>query len=114
MTWGQGSPTGWRKARQQVLTRDQYQCQLHYPCCTGYATQVDHIANIAETHQSRSDANDPDGLQAVCGPCHQVKTSREAAAGRRRNQVQWRRPPENHPGLKRVGGHPSPPVPPAT
>jgi 5-methylcytosine-specific restriction protein A len=100
VTWGQGSPTGWRKARRTVLERDQYVCQLNYDVCTGMATQADHIDNVATTGQARRDANDIDGLQAVCGPCHQVKTSREAAAGRRRNHVDWRRPAERHPGLR--------------
>jgi 5-methylcytosine-specific restriction protein A len=97
MTWGQGSTTGWRKARKQALERDNYECQLDYDVCIGYATEADHITNLASTgHQSRGQAPvKVDDLQAVCGPCHQVKTSREAAAGRR---VEWRRPPDRHPG----------------
>lgn len=100
MTWGQGSTTGWRKARKQALERDGYECQLNYDVCIGYATQVDHIHNVAASSTPRSDANDPNGLQAVCSPCHQVKTSREAAAGRRRTQAAWQRTPERHPGLR--------------
>jgi 5-methylcytosine-specific restriction endonuclease McrA len=113
MTWGQGSPPGWRKARKQVLDRDRHTCQLDYDCCIGYATQVDHITNVASTKQHRAEANDPNGLQAVCAPCHQVKTSREAAAGRLANPITWRRPPERHPGLTPRGG-PLPPAHPST
>lgn len=99
MTWGQGSPAGWRKARKHTLERDHYECQLHYDVCIGYATEVDHITNLAAQGQSR-DTTTHDDLQAVCKPCHQVKTSIEAAAGRRRHRTTWRREPERHPGLR--------------
>lgn len=100
MTWGQGTPAGWRKARKQALERDHYECQLDYDVCIGYATEVDHITNLAALGRSRDTAVHVDDLQAVCKPCHQVKTSREAAAGRRRHRADWRRPAESHPGLR--------------
>jgi 5-methylcytosine-specific restriction protein A len=95
-TYGQGSTRAWRKVRVTVLQRDKYQCQLRYTGCAGHATEVDHITNLATTHTARRDAIEPDECQAVCKPCHDVKTAQE----RRRPRVTWLRPAERHPGLK--------------
>ena len=60
--------------RERILQRDGYLCQ---PCLrTGRptpATQVDHIIPKA-----KGGADDDDNLQAICGPCHDAKTAREA------------------------------------
>ena len=83
--------TAWRKLRQQVLTRDHYQCQERGPTCIGYATEVDHTGNIT----SGGAVLDPANARAICAPCHLVKTQTEARRGRN----QWKRQPERHPGL---------------
>ncbi|WP_410934349.1 HNH endonuclease [Pseudomonas sp. W5-01] len=54
--------------------RDQYTCQS---CGTvTLDLEVDHIINIAQGG-SDDDAN----LQALCVPCHKVKTAQESAHG---------------------------------
>jgi 5-methylcytosine-specific restriction protein A len=99
--WGQrGVP---KKIREQVLRRDRYRCRLQLPGCVGEATEVDHITNVAALGVSRAQANQPDGLQSACGPCHKVKTQQERTAGIRRHHAEraaaGRRPDEPHPGL---------------
>lgn len=80
-----------------VRVRDNGECQLRYPCCTGQFDHLDHKRNLASQHRSRRDPVTADELQCVCVPCHKLKTQREAAAGR----TSWRRPAERHPGLLR-------------
>jgi 5-methylcytosine-specific restriction protein A len=98
MPWKNGrSRTSERehKARRlRVLRRDRYRCQLAYPGCVGRATISDHIVNLA-AGGADTDANS----QAVCEPCHDTKTQREAAAARRAQVAQLRHPSEGHPGL---------------
>ncbi|MER7908292.1 hypothetical protein [Streptomyces sp. NPDC096068] len=54
----------------------------------------DHIIAKADDH---SDA----GLQGVCGPCHDQKSSAEGHAVQRANPRPGRtRPPEPHPGMR--------------
>ena len=74
-TWGQrGVP---RVLRQRILDRDRGRCQLRYPGCTGVATEVDHIVNVARLGVSRAHATDEINLQSVCSACHRRKTERE-------------------------------------
>ncbi len=95
-TTGQGSTWAWRKVRAAVLERDRHRCQLQYDCCTGTATEVDHIDPIAETGGNRSVIPPVSRLQSVCAPCHTRRTQNQARAGRSR----WKRQPEPHPGLR--------------
>lgn len=81
----------WRRVRAVVLARDGGACQLRLPGCAGVAAQVDKVRPVAQG----GDPFDLGNLQAVCAPCHRVKTQRDAAAGR----VSERRPAERHPGL---------------
>nr|WP_300312778.1 HNH endonuclease [Halomonas sp.] len=68
----------WRRQRERILKRDKGLCQ---PCWRAGrvtpATEVDHIVNLASGGDG-SDAN----LEAICEPCHQVKTLSEARRGR--------------------------------
>jgi 5-methylcytosine-specific restriction protein A len=81
VTWGdtsrhaRGYNTRWDKLRKRILARDMHLCQ---PCLdAGIATparEVDHI-----TPKANGGTDDADNLQAICTPCHQDKTAREAA-----------------------------------
>lgn len=88
--------SGWDETRatKRVLDRDDHRCQIRGPGCLGYATEVDHVVPLSATGPAGDhDAN----KQAACGPCHQAKTTAEAATGRAKKSR--RRPPERHPGL---------------
>ncbi|MBA0054284.1 HNH endonuclease [Streptomyces sp. AJS327] len=89
-------PADWPKRRALVLKRDGYQCTATLADgqrCTAPATDVDHAV--------ARDVHDVDALASLCGWCHQQKTAREAADGRRRAQgrrpSRWR-PESRHPG----------------
>lgn len=77
----------WSKA---VLQRDNHQCQIRGPRCTGVATQADHIREHSEGGPLTLDNG-----QAVCVPCHLQKTSEHA------NRTRWANrgthPTETHP-----------------
>lgn len=63
--WGNGSTRAWRQLRAWVLARDNHQCQIRLPGCTGHATHVDHIITKAD------DGLDiPENLRAACQPCN--------------------------------------------
>lgn len=71
----------WRRKRDAVMARDKYLCQP----CVGYgrltlADEVDHIVPQAE---GGTDAES--NLQAICRPCHDVKTRAEIARGANRS-----------------------------
>lgn len=83
-------PPDWPRRRARILRRDGYRCQLRYDGCRGIATEVDHI--------DQDDNHADDKLQAVCAPCHAVKTQREAADARAAIRDRGRRAPEAHPG----------------
>lgn len=73
--WGSGrGGRPWRRKRATILVRDQYTCQS---CGTvTLDLEVDHIINIAQG------GNDDDtNLQALCVPCHKLKTAEESARG---------------------------------
>jgi 5-methylcytosine-specific restriction protein A len=67
------SQTGWKMQRARTLQRDNHTCQIRGPRCTIEATQVDHIRSAAA-----GGTNQLTNLQAVCKPCHDLKTAREA------------------------------------
>ena len=73
--WGSGrGGRPWRRKRAAILVRDEYTCQA-----CGIITlklEVDHIVNRA-----RGGLDDEENLQALCIPCHKLKTAAEAAAG---------------------------------
>lgn len=99
MTWGQGSSRAYRKARAQVLERDERRCQLRYSVCIGIASEVDHITNLATLGRNRTDVIDTNDWQAVCPPCHRIKTRIENGD----TNPRWHprravRPQQPHPG----------------
>jgi 5-methylcytosine-specific restriction protein A len=82
-------PPGWRRIRAAILERD--------PICKNCGVRpsafCDHIIAKADDHQ-------PEGLQGLCGPCHDQKSSREGNDAQRANPRPGRqRPQEKHPGL---------------
>lgn len=68
----------WKIIRAQVMRRDNHLCQV---CIANGvmtpATAVDHIVNKAD-----GGTDEPSNLQAICDPCHEVKTAAEAITGR--------------------------------
>ena len=106
-TRGQRPHPQWRKVRAAILERDNHQCRIREPGCTGTATTVDHIISLARLGIHRSDPRslDPANLTAACTHCHDLKTRREtskataqsniARATARRQRLTLHRP---HPG----------------
>jgi 5-methylcytosine-specific restriction endonuclease McrA len=80
-------PTDWPERRLAVLERDGWCCRLRFAPCVGAASDADHI-KAGDDHRLEN-------LQAVCEPCHRVKSSREGHEAR----LRLRRPPEPHPAL---------------
>lgn len=78
------------KVARRVMRRDTHRCQIAGPGCAGEAIQVDHIVPVFE-----GGVNELSNLQAVCGPCHEVKTQVEAQ--RARMKLSRKRPPMRHP-----------------
>ena len=82
-------PASWPKIRARILARDPI-CKM---CGVRPSAFCDHIIAKADDH---SDA----GLQGLCGPCHDQKSSREGNEAQRANPRPGRqRPSEQHPGL---------------
>lgn len=76
--WGTGrGGATWMRTRARILRRDMHCCQ---PCArrgaTVQALEVDHIVPIAQ-----GGTDDHANLQAICKPCHAVKTAGEASRG---------------------------------
>lgn len=75
-SWGSGrGGRPWRRKRAAILVRDNYTCRV-----CGLITkdlEVDHIVNVAQ-----GGTDDDENLQAICIPCHKVKTARESSAHR--------------------------------
>lgn len=83
-------PSGWSKIRAQILARDPV-CKI---CDVRPSRFCDHI-------QAKADDHSEAGLQGVCGPCHDQKSSAEGNAAQRENPRPGKtRPAEQHPGLK--------------
>ncbi|MBB1253184.1 HNH endonuclease [Streptomyces sp. OF3] len=81
-------PPGWKRIRARILARDPV-CAL---CGVRPSTHCDHI-------HAKTDDHSDTGLQGVCGPCHDAKSSREGNAAPRTRPGR-RRPPEPHPGMR--------------
>lgn len=67
----------WPTVRKAILERDQYQCQIQGPRCTGLANTVDHIIPV----QKGGAWWDPDNLRAACAKCndHRIDRTRNEA-----------------------------------
>ncbi len=108
MPWEQNRRPGRRAFPQPIaraiLERDQ-QCMVNLTDhCTGNAEIADHVTGWADATAAGWDPDDidhPDNGQAVCTPCHTVKTQAEAARGRARTAPRRsrQRQREQHPGL---------------
>ena len=73
----------WRKLRAQVLLRDGFRCQV---CGRAGKMEVDHIVPM----EKGGHPTDPDGLQAICVPCHIDKTRGERGAAEIPGHAEWR------------------------
>ena len=78
--------------RTRILRRDGHTCQM---CGSqGVPLEIDHRNN------TRGPGYDSDeNLWALCGPCHEPKSKKEAVAGARRRRALGYYPRERHPGL---------------
>jgi 5-methylcytosine-specific restriction enzyme A len=98
-SWGR-APTP-RHVRLAVLQRDQFVCQLGYPRCEYFATEVDHIVSTAALGVSREHVG-VDDCQAVCASCHRTKSLAEQRAGIKasaaRRAARRKLPKQPHPG----------------
>ena len=63
----------WTTVRKSILKRDNHQCQIRAPKCTGIATQVDHIIPITKGGAWW----DPDNLRAACAHCNNQRVDRK-------------------------------------
>ena len=100
MTWPnkrRAQPRSYRRDRLTVLERAGYRCQIRGPQCLGVANIDDHIQPV-----SLGGSNDVSNRQAACKPCHDEKTSREAAAAAKAARAKGKRPVRKHPGLLSV------------
>lgn len=97
MAWGtksrheRGYDSVWVKVRNEVMKRDHGLCQ---PCNrAGRTTQayaVDHIvskAKAASLRWTRAKTDHPSNLEAICKPCHDVKTEAEQGKRKRTRKV---------------------------
>lgn len=83
-------PHNWRAIRARILKRDPV-CKI---CGVRPSAFCDHIEAKVDDHTDT-------GLQGVCGPCHDQKSSREGNQAQRDNAKPGRkRPTEAHPGVK--------------
>ena len=62
----------WERVRRFVLERDRYRCVM---CGKAGALECDHITPLQK--EPGQNPYDPNGLQALCRPCHIEKTRRE-------------------------------------
>jgi 5-methylcytosine-specific restriction protein A len=83
----------WQRTVQRILTRDEGRCYV----CGGPAVTADHVTPVAW-----SGSHDDDNLAAICKPCHDAKTKREAALGStlRRPRTNIARNIERHPNAR--------------
>jgi 5-methylcytosine-specific restriction endonuclease McrA len=88
-------PRDWARTRRRILRRDGHACTAVFSDgrrCGLPATDVDHI----EPGDDHSDAN----LRALCGWCHQRKSSAEGGTAAGQRAVSSARPPTTHPALE--------------
>jgi hypothetical protein len=97
--WRNGGPGSHipQRVKDAVNARQDDMCAcIDKRVCWGTIDEYDHITNVASTGMDRRELNrDPDLLQGLCRPCHQVKTQAEARAGKQRRS--GKRRPRVHP-----------------
>ena len=79
-------PVGWPKIRAEILARDPI-CKV---CDIRPSRFCDHIVAKLDDHR-------PEGLQGLCGPCHDQKSAREGNEAKAAKPGRTR-PVEAHPG----------------
>lgn len=100
MRTNENSGWAWQVIKDQKLADNRRDndgaCEAQLEGCLGIATEVHHV------HARINDGgDDPEALEALCGPCHQRYTTQliqERAAEKRRIKREHRR--KNHPGRK--------------
>ena len=83
-------PKDWQSRRRQVLSRDDWICQIGLSGCLTEASDVDHIV-AGDDHRLEN-------LRAACSYCHAKKSSAEGHARRRELLSRRFRPRDRHPG----------------
>ena len=96
MVWGtksrheRGYDSAWVKVRNAVMERDGGQCQR---CKRAgrmtLARSVDHIVSKAKAmtlHWTLAKTDNPSNLEAICDPCHAVKTGAEQGKTKRKTK----------------------------
>ena len=87
MAWGSksrhecGCDSAWGKVRNEVMKRDRAACarSVGVPAALHWPHAGDHIVSKAKTtlHRARVKMDDRSNLEAICKPCHEVKTEAE-------------------------------------
>ena len=73
-SWGRGrGGRPWRRKREEIFLRDNYECCGHGCDYVGIDLELDHIVNVAA-----GGTDDDDNLQSLCVPCHKEKTAAES------------------------------------
>jgi 5-methylcytosine-specific restriction protein A len=93
MVWGtksrheRGYDSAWVKVRNQIMERDEGECQrCKRAGRTTLARAVDHIiskAKATELRWTRAKTDHPSNLEAICNPCHAIKTEAEQGKSKR-------------------------------
>lgn len=65
----------WRKARTEILQRDNHLCTINAPHCTTHATEVDHIVALRDGGPRL----DPTNLRASCKSCNVGRANTQRA-----------------------------------
>ena len=73
----------WEEARQVCFRSKGRLCLIGLRCCTGVATEVDHIVPLARGGSKYDQSN----LQPSCGPCNRSKGTKAMSQLRRRRPV---------------------------
>tara|TARA_R100000541_G_scaffold12033_3_gene20350 strand:+ start:7996 stop:8289 length:294 start_codon:yes stop_codon:yes gene_type:complete len=70
----------WKRTRSAVLARDNHLCQV---CISrGILSPAKIVDHITPQHLQRFNFFDLNNLQAICKPCHDIKTAEEAKQAR--------------------------------
>lgn len=78
-----GYGSEWTRTRIRILKRDCGLCQV---CLrAGDVTKADSVDHVVPKAEGGTD--DDDNLQAICDPCHAIKTAQESARARQRAAV---------------------------
>lgn len=93
--------TAWQAVRKRVLKRDDYECQLRYPCCLGRANTADHVIPVSRLPRWDPRLFDENNLRAACIPCNSAR--REGRGPRPRGRGEGRGRPRPAPDPEGTG-----------